>query len=307
MRMLTLIVAAGLVTTTSGVQAQSEKPEKQGERLLDREDRPERGRMQHRRHHARDGAPRIDREKIIAEFDADGDGELNEAERKAAGDAMRERTRAKALERFDADGDGELSPEEGQRARRAMRSGERKRGIDRDRENFRSRGERVRREIAERFDTDGDGVLNENERLEAREAMRLRREKEQAVLLEKFDADGDGELSRVERQAAQDAHRAKREEQRQQLIERFDADGDGELTGDERRAAGDEMKRAQRARKNAGRLDENRDRSLDADELAEGMKLIEDGDSRGDFNGDGVVDAQDAAALVEIAEKMRGL
>lgn len=70
------------------------------------------------------------RPEIIAKFDADGDGQLNEEERKAAREAMQERRRAKMqerrqkmLEKFDTDGDGTLSEEERKAAREARGKG----------------------------------------------------------------------------------------------------------------------------------------------------------------------------------------
>jgi Ca2+-binding EF-hand superfamily protein len=54
--------------------------------------------------------------EMIAKFDKDGDGKLNEEERKAAHAAMEKEMLAK----FDKDGDGKLSDEEKKAAREAM-------------------------------------------------------------------------------------------------------------------------------------------------------------------------------------------
>jgi len=54
------------------------------------------------------------REKILAEFDKDGDGQLNEEERQAAREAREARMKAqreKILAEFDKDGDGQLNEE----------------------------------------------------------------------------------------------------------------------------------------------------------------------------------------------------
>lgn len=89
-------------------------------------------------------APRAPREvpaEVIAKFDTDGDGKLNEEERKAAGEARKAefaKRRAEMIEKFDTDKDGKLSPEERKAAMLA------------------------------RFDKDGDGSLNDAEK----EAMR---------------------------------------------------------------------------------------------------------------------------------------
>ncbi|MBK1833371.1 EF-hand domain-containing protein [Roseibacillus ishigakijimensis] len=89
------------------------------------------------------------------------------------------------------------------------------------------RGDRAPRElpaeVIAKFDTDGDGKLNEEERKAAREARRAEFEKRRAEMLEKFDTDKDGKLSQEERKAA--------------MLARFDKDGDGELSDAEKEEA----------------------------------------------------------------------
>ena len=60
------------------------------------------------------------------------------------------------------------------------------------------RGGRSRERRASRFDTDGDGVISDEERAAAYEQRKLERE----IAMEKYDADGDGRLSRSERESA---------------------------------------------------------------------------------------------------------
>lgn len=82
----------------------------------------------------------------------------------------------------------------------------------------------VRQKMLQRFDKNGNGQLDPDEREAAREAMQKRREQaggkapggqrgqdpeRRKKLLEKFDKDGDGTLSETERAAAKEA-RAKR-------------------------------------------------------------------------------------------------
>jgi Ca2+-binding EF-hand superfamily protein len=89
-------------------------------------------------------------------------------------------------------------------------------------------------EILKKFDKDGDGKLNEEEReaaKAAREEMMKARKKE---MLEKFDKDGDGKLSEEEEKAA-------REAMRKRMLEKFDKDGDGELSEAERAEMRKEM------------------------------------------------------------------
>lgn len=91
--------------------------------------------------------------------------------------------------------------------------------------------------VIEKFDKDGDGKLNKEEREAARAEHKARMEERRKKALEKFDADKDGKLSEEERKVMKEARRAK-------MLERFDKDGDGELSEDERK----EMRKAMKGR-----------------------------------------------------------
>jgi Ca2+-binding EF-hand superfamily protein len=100
------------------------------------------------------------------------------------------------------------------------------------------------REVLQRWDKDGDGRLNDDERAAMKKA-----------LLAKHDADGDGHLSEAEREAAVRARdlptpRASGEAPKgrlgRRLLENFDKDRDGQLSDEERQAARDTV-RKQRA------------------------------------------------------------
>lgn len=82
----------------------------------------------------------------------------------------------------------------------------------------------LRQKVLQKFDKNGNGQLDPEEREAAKEAMQKRREQgggkgpggqgardpeRRKKLLEKFDADGDGKLNETERAAAKEA-RAKR-------------------------------------------------------------------------------------------------
>ncbi len=91
--------------------------------------------------------------------------------------------------------------------------------------------------MLERFDTDGDGTLNDDERSAAREVWR------------------EHKSDRREHRADRREHRADR---RERMLERFDSDGDGSLNDDERGAAR-EARHARRAeRREHGRSDPRR-------------------------------------------------
>jgi Ca2+-binding EF-hand superfamily protein len=154
------------------------------------------------------------REKLMMRrFDKDGDGKLDDAEK-----AEMEKHKKEILAKYDKDGDGQLGPEE----RKAFMDDRRKEmgapggpGMPGGPggpggENHPRLTPEERRKIMEKFDKDGDGKLNEEERKAAFEAHRERigkergerrgpGEGERAMMLEKFDADGDGKLNEAER------------------------------------------------------------------------------------------------------------
>lgn len=129
----------------------------------------------------------------------------------------RSQRKAQMLERFDADGDGQLSDAERQTAREEHEARRQARDDSRPAAAGSSFGqedtgrgpakmsEEGRQKMLERFDTDGDGVLSDSEREAAREARRAEREAHHQAMLAKYDADGDGALSEEERQAASEA------------------------------------------------------------------------------------------------------
>lgn len=78
------------------------------------------------------------------------------------------------------------------------------------------------KEMIAKFDKDGDGKLNAEERKAAMDARKT-------DMLKKYDKDGDGKLSGEERKAA--------------MIKKFDKDGDGKLNDDEKQAMREEMRK----------------------------------------------------------------
>ena len=85
-------------------------------------------------------------------------------------------------------------------------------------------GRPSREEVMKKFDKDGDGKLNEEEKAELRKKMAERGAGRKAppFIMEKFDKDGDGKLSEDERAEARKAMEARRAE----MIEKFDKDGE---------------------------------------------------------------------------------
>jgi len=138
-----------------------------------------------------------------------------------------------------------------------------------------------RAQLLEKFDTNGDGKLNETERAEARKELHAKRPLKKGKLgghppmgrrgikgsqgpahpktrltpemheklLQRFDSDKDGTLSTSEKEAAKAAMKKHlgqvHEKVKGRLLEKFDTDGDGTLNQDERakaHAAGKDMK-----------------------------------------------------------------
>ena len=87
-------------------------------------------------------------QEMKAQFDVDGDGQLNDAERQA----FREDRQQKRFAEVDTNGDGQISFEEQSAAR-----------------------EKRREKMIARFDVNGDGELDETERQAAKEARKKMR------------------------------------------------------------------------------------------------------------------------------------
>lgn len=135
------------------------------------------------------------REKMMLKrFDKDGDGKLN-AEEKAA----MENEKKETMTKFDKDGDGVLNAEERkammEERRKAMVAPEGKEGeVKREGAGMRQGAgfaPEAREKMLKKFDKDGDGKLNEEER----KAMM----DERKAMTDKFDADKDGKLNEEER------------------------------------------------------------------------------------------------------------
>jgi hypothetical protein len=98
--------------------------------------------------------------------------------------------------------------------------------------------------ILEKFDTDGDGKISEQEREAAKAAM----EEKRAAIIAKYDKDGDGKLNEEERKAAREEWKAEDRPNppghpsRERIRKRFDKDGDGKLNEEELAAAKAAMK-----------------------------------------------------------------
>ena len=83
-------------------------------------------------------------------------------------------------------------------------------------------GRPSREEMLKKYDKDGDGQLNEQERAALRADMEKRQGKRDGErpsreeMLEKFDTDGDGQLSEAERKAMRKSFESRQREREQQ-------------------------------------------------------------------------------------------
>lgn len=114
-------------------------------------------------------------------------------------------------------------------------------------------GKQQQADILKRFDKNGDGKLDEDEKAAAKEYNRetsagrqgKARERLSKKALEKFDKNGDGKLD--------EAERAEAIETDPRLVKRFDKDGDGKLNDAEKAAAREAF--AKMSEKRAGKKD----------------------------------------------------
>ncbi|QQL43860.1 EF-hand domain-containing protein [Sulfuriroseicoccus oceanibius] len=166
--------------------------------------------------------------RLRAAADLDGDGKLNEAERKQLQEErrrMHQRSKQRLLNRFDKDGDGKLNSEEKAEAKA----------------HAEKRRNEMRQRLIKEFDADGDGKLNETERKAARAAMEERIEKERR---QRKRRGPHPDRPRINDRSPDD-QRIHPERRRRQM-QRFDTNQDGQLDAEERAA----MRKARQAKQN---------------------------------------------------------
>ena len=160
----------------------------------------------------------------------------------------------------------------------------------------------MRAEAVKRFDTDGDGQLNDAERAVARSQWDARGAEVRELMVRRYDADGDGQLNEQEREAARQEMREVRREISDRLVPQYDLDGDGELNEQERAAARPAYEAEYDRLRVVAMLDRDGSRAVEPTELALAIIAISDGDPSYDLNRDGKTDYQDATYATEIAQ-----
>jgi len=187
-------------------------------------------------------------------------------------------------------------------------------------ERYRQRQEEQRKQLLEKYDANGNGEIDEDEREKMRDDWRKRAEDQRRQWeLQRYDANKNGQLDEEElaKKAADQAEREKRmaewrvqaEERRKKWLAEWDTDGDGELSDDERKAMQDSYRRrAEDARQeylkkwdtdgNGELSDEERQASRD-----EYRRRSEERQKAADTDGDGRVSADEWRAYREAIEK----
>jgi hypothetical protein len=91
------------------------------------------------------------------------------------------------------------------------------------------------KELVKKFDKDGDGKLDKEERAALKTATKKHRAATEAKMLERFDADKDGKLSDEEKKTARATMAKERKEIHTAVLAKFDKDKDGKLSKDEKK------------------------------------------------------------------------
>lgn len=151
--------------------------------------------------------------------------------------------------------------------------------------------------LLDQFDADGDGMLDPSERQTMREEQARREQERQQRMLERYDTDGDGELSAAEQQARRDEQNRQRREQMQRMSEEFDRDGDGDLNADERTDAWQTMRERREIDAFIGRYDSNGDGQITSVDFNAFLVIYQAGDTRADVNRDNAVNTLDVNAF----------
>jgi len=187
---------------------------------------------------AKPQAQRPNFQELIKRFDRDGDGRLNEQERRLAQEEMRKRgpqtnanrpSREEIIKRFDVNKNGRLDPPEQARMREQMRLRQQGKPQPRPDQPRPAGTEANRQRLLQRFDANGNGQLDPDEQQKAQQAVEEFRRRaggnrgntqglkprerksrlDTSALLEKYDTNKNGTLDADERRAAMEAMRVR--------------------------------------------------------------------------------------------------
>jgi Ca2+-binding EF-hand superfamily protein len=148
-------------------------------------------------------------EEMVRKFDVDGDGKLDEKERKAM---YEEYARQAEIKQYDTNGDGVLDEKE-----RAE--------MEAEKAQWKKVAELQKQYYMKKYDLNGDGKISPEEQKAVMEDY-------QRKYIARWDTDGDGKLSPAEMKAMSETLTARYAKMRRQM----DLNGDGEVTPAESRA-----------------------------------------------------------------------
>ncbi len=228
------------------------------------------------------------RAEFIQRFDTNGDGQLDENERRAARRVGAQQFRQDLLNRFDTDKDGKISDAERQAMPPQQRLGSRFMDLavqhfddngdgqisdaeEQAMEAFGRQAQQIGQQLDVKFnDNDGDGQVTPAER-QANQQKAMAIGLQLMPKLQKLaDTNGDGQVDQTERQAGFQRLSGIAEEQIGKWTQKFDADGNGRLSASERTALLDGVRADVDQRYKTA--DANSDGKLD---VAESTRLIE--------------------------------
>ena len=275
---------SGMMLDDGGASAYALAPEEALEveavEIAPRDIQPARGNQRGDRGRGFGGMERM--EERLMQFDANGDGILDQSERDAMAEAMRQRM----TERFDANGDGVVTIEEQFAARREFMLNSR-------------RGERMQAE----FDADGDGELNETETAAMNAELDARDDERIQEIVKQYDTDGDGVMSIEETLAMQDQQTSDRRSRMDDFAIQFDQDGDGNLDTDERAEAMNSMIEQRELDSFLRRYDSNHDGEVGTDDTERFTDAYGEQEPYGDVNRDGIFNMDDVVMFRDMTER----
>ena len=220
------------------------------------------------------------------EFDANGDGMLDDLERLAMG----VRLRKEFLSQYDLDGDGDMSREEWRALQRSM---------------FEQTPQGQR--LMAQFDLDADGRLNEQEQAALDAHLAQQQEQQQAEERARMDTNNDGEVSEAERRAARQQEREFWQSQMAAAENNFDHDGDGELNIEESRDAWDAWVEYQTVDDFINRYDTDGNNTMGPADYDQFLSDYERRRPAADVNNDGEINVQDINAYRDLVLRSRSV
>ena len=192
--------------------------------------------------------------RLLAKYDADKDGKLDDAERaKAKADCKKRHD--KYVKKYDKNKDGKLDAEERKAAHDARKKCSHHGKCHCKRGGYHGKCGDFRNKLLAKYDADKDGKLDDKEKAAMHKAWREKWE------LARYDKNKDGKLDKAEL-AARDKARAEREKRHEAFIKKYDKNKDGKLDDKEKAA----MHKAWREKWELARYDKNKDGKLDAEE-----------------------------------------